>query len=101
MRKGGAEIGDRVDVEEHRARNMAEPEFGCAQASGVGQMPGAVDHPELGVAELGGELVGGAEIARGHRGGSGQVEASAMRTRRLILPFFSIWATDARPISPV
>ena len=59
-------IGDGVDVEEHRAGNMGEPEFGRADPTGVRQVPGGVDHAEVGVAKLGGEFGGGHEIARGH-----------------------------------
>ena len=71
------------------SRNSTAPE-----AARVGQVPRAVDHAEVGVAELGGELGGRAEVARSHGLRSRQSGASAMRTRRLILPFFSIWVTD-------
>ena len=77
------------------------PEFGRAGASGIGQMPGRVDHAEIGVAELGREFGRGEEVAGGHGLRSVHAAPSAMRTRRLILPFFSIPVTDARPISLV
>ena len=66
MRKSGIEIGDRVDVKEDRARDMSELEFKRAEAAHVGQMPRAVDHAEIGVAELGGEFSRRAEDAGDH-----------------------------------
>ena len=53
-------VGDQVDVEEHGVRNVLLPELGRAGASGIGQMPGRVDHAEIGVAELGREFSRGA-----------------------------------------
>ncbi len=60
------EVGDLVDVEEHRAGNMGLPEFGGAVAPGWRQMPGGVDDRQPGLVRARGEPVGGNEIVMRH-----------------------------------
>ena len=52
-------IGDGVDVEEHRARNMRAEIIVRRQRQHAGQLGGCVDDPDLGIVETGGEPVGG------------------------------------------
>jgi len=63
MRQPGPTISDRLDAEVHRAKNMGEPEFGCANAPGVCDLPRGVDHAELDVAEFIREFARRAKIA--------------------------------------
>ena len=99
MRESGIEIGDRVDVKKDRARDMSELEFNRAEAAHVGQMPRAVDHAEIGVAEFGGQLTRRAENAGGHVRTLRRKRSHD--ARRLIFPFIFIRVIDGRPLSPV
>jgi hypothetical protein len=63
VRQSGIAIRDRVDVEKDRAGDMPFAKFCCSIAARRRQVPRRVAHAEIGVAELGGKLLGGAEIA--------------------------------------
>src|SRR4029077_15565967 len=114
----GRMIGDRVDVEEHRARNMRGNIFGPGIAVLRWKVVGPVDDDDIRLAELAGKPFGGLEPAARcscgvHRCGQSILmrtivqsfrqgkHANAARTRRFCLPFFSICVTRTAPISPV
>ena len=52
-------IGDRIDIEKHRARNMRGEIIVDRQRQHARQLEGRVDDLDLGVVEMGGEPVGG------------------------------------------
>jgi hypothetical protein len=58
MGQGIFGVGDLIDVEEHRARDMAGRELGLGIAPLRRQIPGAVDDPHIRRREMGGEPVG-------------------------------------------
>ena len=55
MRQVGLGVGDRVDVEKHRAGNMAGKIFRAGVAPGRRHMPGGVEDDEIGRVEMVGE----------------------------------------------
>jgi hypothetical protein len=61
MRQVGGGIGDAVDIEEHRAGNVAGEIFSLRVAGRVGHVPAAVEHNQVGIAEVAGQPVGGDE----------------------------------------
>ena len=77
---------------------MALQKLRPAQPSGGRQMPRRVDQSEVRVAEFGGEF---SVVTKLRLGICLYPISSAMRTRRLSRPFFSICVTVASPISPV
>ena len=52
-------IGDGVDIEEHRARNMRAEIIVRRQRQHAGHLVGGVDDLDFGIVETGGEPVGG------------------------------------------
>ena len=66
VRQAGRRVGDRVDVEEHRAGDVAEAKLLRAHASGRRQVPGPVDDSDLRLAEMGGQPIASDEILAGH-----------------------------------
>ena len=58
MRQVALGVGDLVDVEEDRARNMLFEIFGVRVPVLARHMPGGVDDDEIGRIELGREFVG-------------------------------------------
>ena len=52
-------IGDRIDVEEQRARDVGLLELGPRVAAEMRQVEGGVDHLEIGLAQVRGEPSGG------------------------------------------
>ncbi len=52
-------IGDRIDVEKHRARNMGGEIVVDRQRQHARQFEGRIDNTHLGVVDMGGEPVGG------------------------------------------
>ena len=58
VRQVRALVGDLVDVEEPRARDMAGIVFGPGVAPHLGQVPRGVKNPQIGVFQMGGKPVG-------------------------------------------
>ncbi len=52
-------IGDGVDVEEHRARQMHGPVIVHGQRQHAGQFGGRINDPDPGIIDMGGEPIGG------------------------------------------
>jgi hypothetical protein len=61
VRQVGAGIGDAVDIEEDRAGNVAGEVVRLCVARGIGHVPAAIEHHDIGVAKMGGQPVGGDE----------------------------------------
>ncbi|PYN18222.1 MAG: hypothetical protein DME05_01625 [Candidatus Rokuibacteriota bacterium] len=61
VRERGAGVGDRVDVEEDRARDMRLGELGPRVAAELRHVPRAVDHADVPPTQVGGEPLGGDE----------------------------------------
>ena len=57
-------IGQRVDIEEHRTRNMSSLEFRARVAPGLRQIPRCIGNAEVGLAEMHRKPIGGDERAR-------------------------------------
>src|SRR5439155_23884835 len=90
-RERRAGIGDRVDVEEGGARNVRLRELGARVTLELRHVPGAVDHPYVAPAQVGGEPVGRDE-RRGHWCSSARGHGAARRgivsSRRSVLMSF-------------
>lgn len=61
VRQRRAAVGDLVDVEEAGGGDVGGGVFGPRVAAGGRHVPGGVEHPQVGVAQMGGEPVGGDE----------------------------------------
>lgn len=61
VRQGAALIGNVFDVEEARAGNMGGAVFRAGVAACVGKIPRGIEDAQVGVAQMGGEPVGGNE----------------------------------------
>ena len=61
VRERGAGVGDHVDVEEDRARDVRLGELGPRVAAELRHVPRAVDHADVPPTQVGGEPLGGDE----------------------------------------
>jgi hypothetical protein len=68
MRQPGRDVGDDVDVEENRARNVALAELVGPDAPGQRQVPRAIDDGDPRIAKMGGQPIRADEILMGHGG---------------------------------
>jgi hypothetical protein len=64
VRQGRRVVGDRVDVEEHRARDVRLSELGPRVALELRHVPGAIEHPDVALVEMLGEPLGRDERRR-------------------------------------
>src|SRR5262249_52241380 len=93
-------VGDLVDIEEHRARNVLIGEFRLRVALLCRQIERAVDDADVGRIDPFGQPLG-ADQGVGSCVFHGASYGSAMMKRRFIFPLFSILVHSTRPISPV
>src|SRR5262249_31344007 len=96
----GVGVGDLVDVEENRARNMLDFIFGARIPALIGQEVGCIGHPEIGIVQMLGKPVRCNKTLR--MGIACHYRfLSARFTRRFCLPLLSILTTSTEPISLV